>query len=222
MNGVNYAEALVKARRYEIATESAQVEDTVVEEDTTLVAESLKDAIKFAPQRIKSGAKQGAGKVAGAVGQKIADKEVAKAVDSFKATSKGIKDAQKIVDGGAEAKKAAFDAVKNAKKVAGDSNAVKDLGKEALKGMGKKAAIGAGIVGGAAAAAVAAKKIADKKKAAKAAEQEVKENFEYEEYETLVENVINVFMSEEEIMSENANEIAVATADYFIEHIDEM
>ena len=91
-----------------------------------------------------------------------------------------------------------------------------------VKNNKKAIGIGAGVAAAGAATAIAAKKIADKKKADKEAGQEVKENAAYEGYETLVENVINHFMSEEEIMSENASQIAIATADYFIEHIDEM
>ena len=65
-------------------------------------------------------------------------------------------------------------------------------------------------------AAIAAKKIADKKKAAKEADQEVKENFEYEEYKSLVEAIINDF-SKEEVMAENASEMACTIADILIE-----
>ena len=43
-----------------------------------------------------------------------------------------------------------------------------------------------------------------------------KENAEYEGYEDLIEAVINGFMSEEEIMSEDASQIAINTADYLI------
>lgn len=212
MNGVNYAEALVKARRYEIATESAQVEDTVVEEDTSMVAEGVKEFMgkrkvdaMVAGEKIKDGVKKGVS----ALGQK-------KGEHDFEAAKKN---AGKLKD----ARQANAAAAALASKAKNDTNdAAFEYGKEALKGVGKKAAIGAGVAAAGAAAAIAAKKIADKKKAAKEAEQEVKENAAYEEYETLVENVINHFMSEEEIMSENANEIAMATADYFIEHIDEM
>lgn len=43
-----------------------------------------------------------------------------------------------------------------------------------------------------------------------------KENAEYEGYEELIEAVVNGFMSEEEIMSEDASQIAINTADYLI------
>ena len=120
--------------------------------------------------------------------------------------------------------KDAKDVVKSGVKSVGNAigtgaGKISDFAKKHPVGAGA-AAIGAGAVG--AATAIAAKKIADKKKAAKQNQEEVKENYEYEEYETLVENVIGYFMSDEEIMSENANEIAMATADYFIENIDNM
>lgn len=57
---------------------------------------------------------------------------------------------------------------------------------------------------------IAAKKFADQK------EECCKENSEYEGYSELVEAVVNGFMSEDEIMSENASQIAIATADYLI------
>ena len=163
MNGVNYAEALVKARRYEISNEAAtQVEEKNLENVAEAVVAMLeKDEIVSVP---------GTEKVDRKIGQKA-----------------------KIIG--------------------------KNVADWAKKHPGKVAA-GAAVLG--TGAAIAAKKIADKKKAAKQNQEEVKENYEYEEYETLVENVIGYFMSEEEIMSENANDIAMATADYFVEHIDEM
>ena len=212
MNGVNYAEALVKARRYEIATESTQVEDTVVEEDTTMVAEGVKEFIgkrkvdgMVAGDKIKEGVK----KAVTTLGQKKGEHDF----EAAKKTAGKLKDARL----------ANAAAATMASKAKNDTNgAAFEYGKEALKGVGKKAAIGAGVAAAGAAAAIAAKKIADKKKAAKQNQEEVKENYEYEEYETLVENVIGYFMSEEEIMSENASEIATTTADYFIENIDNM
>jgi len=99
-------------------------------------------------------------------------------------------------------------------------NAAKAAGTFVKNNPGKTAAIGAGVAATGAAAAIAAKKISDKKKAAQQNQEEVKENYEYEEYETLVEAVIGSFMSDEEIMSENASQIAIATADYLIENID--
>ena len=183
MNGVNYAEALVKARRYEITNESAsQVKSNI---DENLVAEAAKDVLSaklagFNPNEWKMNKKTGA-----------------------------LEPNSKIATKALDAKDNVVDAAKN---VAG----------AAKRHPGKAAAIGAGALAAGAAVGIAAKKIADKKKAAKQNQEEVKENYEYEEYETLVENVIGYFMSEEEIMSENANDIAMATADYFVEHIDEM
>ena len=72
---------------------------------------------------------------------------------------------------------------------------------------------GAALAGG---AVYAAKKIADKKKAAKQNQEEVKENYEYEEYTELVEAVIDSFTNEE-LMSENVSEMACKVADILIE-----
>ena len=95
-------------------------------------------------------------------------------------------------------------------------DAAKNVAGAAKRHPGKAAA----IVGTAAAvgtgAAIAAKKIADKKKAAKQNQEEVKENFEYEEYKSLVEAIINDF-SKEEVMAENASEMACTIADILIE-----
>ena len=102
------------------------------------------------------------------------------------------------------------------------SGAANKAGNWVKNNPGKAAGIGAGVAAAGAATAIAAKKIADKKKAAQQNQEEVKENYEYEEYETLIENVIAHFMSEEEIMSENASQIAMATADYLIDNIDNM
>lgn len=60
---------------------------------------------------------------------------------------------------------------------------------------------------------IAAKKFADKECC--------KENSEYEGYEELIEAVVNNIMSEEEIMSENANDMAIATADYLIKECED-
>ena len=166
MNGVNYAEALVKARRYEMTNEGAtpQVEEKNLENVAEAVVDMLeKNEIVPVP---------GTEKVDRKIGQKA------------KIIGKNVADYVKNHPG--------------------------------------KAAAGAGLAAVGVGTAIAAKKIADKKKAAKQNQEEVKENYEYEEYETLVENVIGYFMSDEEIMSENANEIAIATADYFIENIDNM
>ena len=103
--------------------------------------------------------------------------------------------------------------------------AIKDhvKGAAAFVGKHKKAVgIGAGALAVGASAAIAAKKIHDKKKAAAQNQEQVKENYEYDEYAGLLEAVINGFMSEEEIMSENANEIAIATADYMIKNVDSL
>ena len=86
----------------------------------------------------------------------------------------------------------------------------------------KKAVAGAAIGAGAlTAAGIAAKKIHDKKKAAAQNQEEVKENYEYEEYKDLVEAVIAGF-TEEEIMAENASEMACAVADILIEKAEDM
>ena len=100
------------------------------------------------------------------------------------------------------------------------SNTAKGLGNWIKNHKAAAAGIGAGVAAAGVGAAIAAKKIADKKKAAQQNQEEVKENYEYEEYETLVEAVIECFMSEEEIMSENASQIAMVTADYLIDNID--
>ena len=167
MNGVNYAEALVKARRYEMTNEGTtpQVKENSLENVAESVLTMLeKNEIVPVP---------GTEKVDRKIGQKV-----------------------KIIG--------------------------KNVANYVKKHPGKTAAAGAGLAAVGVGTAIAAKKIADKKKAAKENQEEVKENYEYEEYETLVENVIGYFMSEEEIMSENASEIATATADYFIENIDNM
>ena len=163
MNGLNYAEAVVKARRYQIANEA--IDEVPVVEENKNIAQAV----------LEMEAVPGTEKVDKKIGGKIA----------------------------ASAKKA--------------GEAVVNFAKEHP---GKAAAIGAGAAAAGAATAIAAKKIADKKKAAK--QEEVKENYEYEEYESLVENVINYFMSDEEIMSENANQIAMDTADFLINNIDNM
>ena len=194
MNGVNYAEALVKARRYEIANEAATHESV---EDTSMVAESVKAFVAEAKHDDSISAQRAHFNP----NEWKVDKKTDKMVANDPKVTKMLDKKDDIMDGAKEVGRKAGNFVKDHKKALG---------------------IGAGVAAAGAAAAIAAKKIADKKKAAKAAEQEVKENSAYEEYETLVENVINHFMSEEEIMSENANEIAMATADYFIEHIDEM
>ena len=115
----------------------------------------------------------------------------------------------------------------NAKEVVNNSGlknkitgAAKAAGKWMKDHKAATAGIGAGVAAVGAGAAIAAKKIADKKKAAQQNQEEVKENCEYDEYETLVEAVVECFMSEEEIMSENASQIAIATADYLIDNID--
>lgn len=200
MNGVNYAEALVKARRYEITNESA------VENDD-MIAESVKDAIKYGGARLKSNVGKAVDNISSKVGQKIADSNADKARAAFKKAKENSVEATK---------QRAFDAMKTAK----NADAVKSMGKDALKSMGKKAAIAGGVAAVGAGAAIAAKKIADKKKAAQQNQEEVKENYEYEEYEGLIEAVIDVFMSDEEIMSENASQIAMNTADYLIDNID--
>lgn len=193
MNGVNYAEALVKARRYEITNEAANQKPA---EDTSMVAESVKAFVAEAKHDDSISAQ-----LAGLNPNEWKQDKKGNLVPNNPKVTKMLDKKDDIVDGMKEVGRKAGNFVKDHKKAIG---------------------VGAGVAAAGAAAAIAAKKIADKKKAAKAAEQEVKENAEYEEYETLVENVINHFMSEEEIMSENANEIAMATADYFIEHIDEM
>ena len=109
MNGVNYAEALVKARRYEIANES------VVENDD-LVAESVKDAIKYAGPRLKSNVGKAVDNVSSKVGQKIADANADKARAAFKkakensveATKKAALDAMKAAAASELAKQAAY------------------------------------------------------------------------------------------------------------------
>jgi len=119
---------------------------------------------------------------------------------------------------GDKAKETLGSKIKNAASAVG--TAAKNVGTAIKNNPGKTAAIGAGVAATGAAAAIAAKKISDKKKAAQQNQEEVKENFEYEEYEGLIEAVIGGFMSEEEIMSENATQIAIATADYIIDNID--
>ena len=57
--------------------------------------------------------------------------------------------------------------------------------------------------------------------AQKFADKSCKENAEYDGYEELIEAVIGGIMTKEEIMSENATEIAIATANYLIESCGE-
>lgn len=57
--------------------------------------------------------------------------------------------------------------------------------------------------------------------AQKFADKSCKENAEYEGYEELIEAVIGGIMTKEEIMSENAADIAIATANYLIESCGE-
>lgn len=49
----------------------------------------------------------------------------------------------------------------------------------------------------------------------------VKENCEYEEYPELLEAVISGFMTEEDILSEDATQIAISTADYMISECED-
>ena len=123
---------------------------------------------------------------------------------------------------GSKVKETIGSKLSNAAKTAGGKvgDAAKATGKWMKDHKAATAGIGAGVAATGAAAAIAAKKIADKKKAAQQNQEEVKENCEYDEYETLVEAVVECFMSEEEIMSENASQIAIATADYLIDNID--
>ena len=95
-------------------------------------------------------------------------------------------------------------------------NAAGKVGNLAKNNPGKAAAVAgtAAVLG--TGAAIAAKKIADKKKAAKQNQEEVKENYEYEEYKSLVETIINDF-TKEEVMAENASEMACTIADILIE-----
>jgi len=85
---------------------------------------------------------------------------------------------------------------------------------------GRAAGIGAGVAAVGAGATIAAKKISDKKKAAQQNQEEVKENYEYPEYMSLVEAVVASF-TEEELMQENASEFACEVADYMIENADD-
>ena len=102
-------------------------------------------------------------------------------------------------------------------KIAG---AVKGAGKWIKNNPGKAAGIGAGVAAAGAGAAIAAKKISDKKKAAQENQEEVKENYEYPEYASLIEAVVASF-TEEELMEENASEFACEVADYMIENADD-
>ena len=86
--------------------------------------------------------------------------------------------------------------------------------------MGAAAGIGAGVAAAGAGAAIVAKKISDKKKAAQENQEEVKENYEYPEYASLIEAVVASF-TEEELMEENASEFACEVADYMIENADD-
>ena len=97
------------------------------------------------------------------------------------------------------------------------ADGVKAAGNWIKKNPGKTAGIAAGTAAVAGGAALAAKKIADKKKAAQQNQEEVKENYEYEEYMELVEAVV-ASLNEEELMSENASEFACQVADYMIEN----
>lgn len=93
---------------------------------------------------------------------------------------------------------------------------IADTAENVKKHPGKTAA----VVAGAAGAAVLAKKIADKKKKAKEEQQQnVKENYEYPEFNSLLEAVIDGF-TEEEIMAENASEMAETIANILIENAE--
>ena len=100
------------------------------------------------------------------------------------------------------------------------AKAVSNMGKWA-KDHKKQIAGTAGAAALAGGALYAAKKIADKKKAAKENQEEVKENYEFEEYNTLIEAVIDGF-TEEEVMAENVSEMACAVADILIEKAGQM
>lgn len=159
-----YAEALLKAKKYEMMSEGANTGDT------EFVASALLES--------------NVGKKIGEAKEKVVN-----------GATDAAKDAGKKLSG---AKDAVVSAIKNHPKTAGAA-------------VGTAAAIGAGV---------AAKKIYDKKKAAKAAQQKVQENCEYPEYQTVIECVVNNLMSEEEIMSENATQIATDTANYLIDNVD--
>lgn len=103
------------------------------------------------------------------------------------------------------------------KKVA---NGAKGVGNWIKNHKGAAAGIGAGVAAAGVGAAIAAKKISDKKKAAQENQEEVKENYEYPEYMSLVEAVVASF-SEEELMQENASEFACEVADYMIENVND-
>lgn len=158
MNNLSYADALIKARRYEALAE----QDSYVAEGAKEMFEKVSNSVKDANNK----AKEAIGNI------HIKDKALG-AVEAIK----------------------------------------KHPGKTAAAVAGTAAAIGAGV---------AAKKIYDKKKAAKQNHKDVKENYEYDEYSTVVEAVISGLMSDDEIVSENASEIAMATADYLIDHINEL
>ena len=64
---------------------------------------------------------------------------------------------------------------------------------------------------------ISAQKFADKKEDPACC----KENAEYEGYEELIEAVVTGFMSADEIMSEDASKIAIATADYLIKECED-
>jgi len=102
-------------------------------------------------------------------------------------------------------------------KIAG---AVKGAGNWVKNNPGKAAGIGVGVAAAGAGAAIAAKKISDKKKAAQENQEEVKENYEYPEYASLIEAVVASFTAEE-LMEENASEFACEVADYMIENADD-
>ena len=274
MNGVNYAEALVKARRYEISNEAAtQVEEKNLENVAEAVVAMLeKDEIVSVPgtekvdrkigqkakiigKNVADWAKKHPGKVAAGAavlgtGAAIAAKKIADKKKAAKQNQEEVKEnyeypeytdlIEAVISCFTEEEVMAENACDFACEVANylieaqmidckvvDGKAVETVGSKVKNVAGKVGTIvknnpgkTAAVAGTAAVlgtgAAIAAKKIADKKKAAKEADQEVKENFEYEEYKSLVEAIINDF-SKEEVMAENASEMACTIADILIE-----
>lgn len=98
-------------------------------------------------------------------------------------------------------------------------NMVKSAAYKTTVGAKNHHPVRAGLVaaGGVAAAGALAKSIADKKKAAARVKEDVqKENYEYPEYDKLLETIINSF-TEEEVMNENSSEMAINIADILIE-----
>lgn len=210
----NYIQSLVEARKAEMAEETTY---TITESMLKELLEGAKDSAKvFNGMLNKDGTLNNAGVAAVA-----ANSAAAKA-----AREKAAKNAAWNARHDRIKKLAADNIKKNSPEGRGFETKAsiakynKDKAVDFVKNHKKQIGIGAGVAGAGIAAGIAAKKIYDKKKAAAAAREEVKENYEYDEFDTVIEAVISNFMSDEEVMSENCDQIAMESANYLIDNIN--